>query len=143
MHVTYISQAIAQFLLSEWIWSVTFALGMVPIAIVLMFILFWAVERYSMLKAFMLSLVAQVFALSIFSSIVIGLLVKLLGVEMLADQAVLGPLAASLSLALIYTILEGCFFWIVSTYSSVYMARALLIAAFSNVMAALLIYLRL
>lgn len=134
--------AILQFFLSQWIWSVTFALSMIPLALTFMILLFFFVERYSFFKSCWISILAQACALAVFSGIVVLVIIKILHIPSPDNEAVLNPLYACLCLGGIYTVLEGIFFAIAQRYTKLFFRRALVILFLSNLLASLITYVR-
>ncbi len=126
-----------QWLLSEWIWSMTWGIYHVPLATLCMILLFHFYMKMRLYKAFWVSLMASLFAIAVYSLYVPGFLIYVLG---LATDWVADPFPAALYLGIIYGFLQSCFFWLQSIWLPVDMQRVLMVISLSNLIAALIIF---
>ena len=126
-----------QWLLAEWIWSMTWGLYHVPIATLCMMVLFRWYLKWSIKRALFFPIIASACAVAVYTFYVPVLLIFVFG---LTTDWVADPLSAALYLGIIYGFLQGCFFWARSAWSPLKLRPILFIIAVSNLIAALAIY---
>ena len=130
-----------EFFISEWFWMITFGIYHIPYSIIFMTLLlkFWA--RMKMIKAFLLSASATLFAFTTYTLFAVGILIMLVGFTYNHPERIsIQPFVISLSLAAIYSILEILFFWIVRKRYKLNMVRLSIIVVISNMLAATTFY---
>lgn len=134
----------SNFLLSQWIWNVTWGWYHVPINIFVMlfFLKFFGYLR--IMPAVLLAFFSQLFSLLVFSVFVIAVPIYALDIHFsLYDcyaQAYPNVLLTSLSLAAIYCVLNIFFFAIVNFFYSLNLRLLILISCVGNGITALLVY---
>ncbi len=126
-----------QWLLAEWIWSMTWGLYHVPIATLCMMLLFRWYLKWSIKRALFFSIIASACAIAIYTLYVPALLIFVFG---LATDLVADPLSAALYLGIIYGFLQGGFFAVYNVWHPLKVRPILVIVALSNLIAALVIY---
>ncbi|MCL5876163.1 MAG: hypothetical protein M1114_06870 [Candidatus Dependentiae bacterium] len=136
---------IADFFLSEWLWSITWGLYHIPVNIFIMFLLTKLTVHYSTRATLLLSLLANIFGLIAFTILVGSIIVFVIGLNYLpAESAYSGDyssFAASLFLGIVYALLQSLFFYLVSKQYTIQVWHMISIALLSNVMAAQFVYL--
>lgn len=134
--------AFGQFIISEWIWSVTFGQHHAAIAIVLMIIAFLYM-RISFVRAILLALSAQLFAWLMLGGSALVVVHQLFGVTYDAVEPSTGlhPLAASFLLGVIYVLFVMLFFYMLRTWLPRPYELMVKAAAICNVIAAFIVYL--
>ena len=134
---------IGQFLLSEWLWSVTWDWHHLPINIVLMCLLFKWLLRANIIPAVFLAFSSHLFAFVTYSIFVVFVLMYLIGLEYIPSEVpknIIGPLKASIFLGLIYTALHMCFFLLINRRYKLNISGIFLITILSNMMTSLFVY---
>lgn len=126
-----------QWLLAEWIWSMTWGLYHVPLATVCMMLLFRWYVKLSLKRSVVLSIAASFCAMVVYTLYVPVLLIFVFGTT---TDWVAEPLPAALYLGIIYGFLQSCFFWVFSCWSPLNLRPILLVIAISNFIAAFVIY---
>lgn len=126
-----------QWLLSEWIWSMTWGIYHVPLATLCMILLFHFYMKMTFYKAFWVSLMASIFAIVVYTVYVPLFLIYGLG---LATDWVADPFPAAFYLGIIYGFLQSSFFWLRSNWYPVDMQRVLVVISLSNLIAVLIIF---
>ncbi|PKN03533.1 hypothetical protein CVU75_01720 [Candidatus Dependentiae bacterium HGW-Dependentiae-1] len=126
-----------QWLLAEWLWSMTWGLYHVPLATLCMIFLFRFYMKMSLRGALWQSLKASFFALVIYTLYVPAFLIYWSGLE---TDWVADPMPAALYLGFIYGVLQSSFFWLQSLWFPMDMQRVLIVVALSNFIAALVIF---
>lgn len=120
----------AQFILSEWIWSVTWDMYHIPFNIIVMLLLLKFFFRIDMVQAVCMAIFSQLFAFFIFSVCSFGAM-YLIGVGGSPESytVVPRPLYATLLLGMLYSVFQVMFFaWRHSLYKvSLPMLAALVI----------------
>ena len=101
----------AQFILSEWIWSVTWDMYHIPFNIIVMILLFKFFLRIDMVRAVCMAMFSQFFAFLLFSLCAL-MAMNLIGVGGGPESytVVPKPLYATLLLGLVYAVLQIIFF---------------------------------
>lgn len=108
----YALNLVGDFLLSEWLWGVTFGWSYIFINLLLMTFFFRRLLRLSWFRSILLSISAHSFSFFVYSGLVIGFFMHLLQWWYVPNQyeVVAGPFIASLSLGLIHVLLQILFF---------------------------------
>src|SRR5438045_8878036 len=99
---------VGDFLLSEWLWSMTFAWSYVVINVVVMTFFLWCLMKFSLFRAFILALVSNAFSFFIYSGVVVGFFIHLLQWWYVPHEyrAQAAPLLANVYLGLIHVSLQ-------------------------------------
>jgi hypothetical protein len=107
--------SLADFLISQWMWGVTWGIYHVFLSAVFMTILLKIVMRIKIIKALILSVTAHVFAVAIYSFVVIFFLMPLIDSDfyMSPQTGPINPGRVTLYLGLIYSVLQLLFFMVV------------------------------
>lgn len=137
-------QTVIYFLISQFIWAMTFGFYHVFFSMVAMFLLLKLWERLPWLTSFLLTFFAHVISVGLL------ILVAKIGLIDLAHYVydvnspvipAYTPWIASMSLGVTYAIIQAMFFLILSLrYPSLHKARMVLIVLISNAMASVLVY---
>ncbi len=135
---------VADFLLSEMLWAVTFDWFHIIInTFVLLFFLKFAIGK-SWIRSLLLSFSAHFFAFMVYLGIVVGLIAHMLKWEYLPGNACTSPtpdpLYASLSLAFIYAFLESGFLVLIYIRSKQKVWPLVFVTFVSNIISGLLSY---
>lgn len=133
---------VGDFLLSEWLWSMTFGWSYVVINVISMTFFLWCLMKFSLFRAFILSLVSNAFSFFIYSGVVIGLFIHLLQWWYVPHEyrAQAAPFWANIYLALIHVILQLLFFYAMHKLLDMRKDRLFLTAVVSNCVTAVLSY---
>ena len=136
--------SIGYFLLSQFIWAVTFGFYHILFSLVTMFLLFLFWERLSFIASVVLSLSSHVI------SVLMLYLIAKVGVidiwnyqytSVSLETSGYNPWVACLSLALSYAITQSIYFLLLSIrFPWLHKARPVLVALVSNLVAAVLVY---
>jgi len=131
---------VTNFLISEWIWALSWGSYQMGIAIFFMVLLMRLIMRIGWLRALLLSFVAQLFSLLVFSFFVFGFLITLFGATYIPlddiQERTYTVLKASLSLGLIFTLLQILFFRMLSKIYDTNYYQIVSIVFISNMIAA-------
>ena len=136
---------VSNFLISEWLWSVTWNWYHLPFCIVFMYIGFkWFLGYNSTLSA-LISLGSNAYAGVMLTALVVGVFAYVFNIRyepknMYAINAVAQPFQACLYLGIIYTMLQIIFLSIVRIFYSFKLFRSLLIMFVSNIVASFVAY---
>ena len=133
---------IAQILISEWIWGLTWVLYYNLINILFMILLLKFFLGIRIVPAVLISCSAQLAAFLFFNLFVIGILVFGFGIEYDVSKGwdyIPSPFYASFILGIIYATLQCVFFWIFNKYYKLNVSWACAIAFLSNSLTVLLI----
>lgn len=137
--------AAGNFMLSEWIWSITWGIGHIPINIILMYLLGKFVIRVNSSYLFLLTVLSQIFAIVAFSAIVVGVIVCIIGMNHLPSESALDEkynvFFASMAIGIIYALLQSLFFYLLSKRFTINVTAMTIIAFLSNITAAQIMYL--
>lgn len=106
----------AHFLLSEWIWSVTWGVYIIPFSIAILFFLLKWVEQFNAIRSLLITLAAHLFSILIFAGFVIGILIFIVRLEYVPPQEGYyqegcNSLNVTLYVGLIYAFLQALFFY--------------------------------
>lgn len=137
-----ILNTIGNFLLSEWLWSMTFAWSYFVTSVMMHALLLWRFVPLAFFRSLFLSFLAISFAFVGHSLIVIGVFIHVFRSWYVPGdyELVAGPLRATIYLALIYTVFHAAFYGMVHRMSGQSWTRLMMIACASNGIAALLSY---
>lgn len=135
---------INSFFLSEWLWSMTFGIYQIPLAIFFMvfFIRYGAQMRW--MPALLLALLANLFSFIVYTMLVVVLLIFIARHEFYPEELHQVPnfgYAVGAYVGLIYTLLQTIFFSIMQRKHSIALWRIILISLLSNLLAAWCVYL--
>ena len=134
--------AFGQFLITEWIWSVTVGAYHIILNTLLLIVLFLFIAKMRMIPAVLLSVFSHLFALVTFTFFVYVVLDKLLGISF--DQSkqitLINPLFVSFLLGTIYTVLQGWFFYMVSKKYRLPLKKLFYITFASNTVTSCIMY---
>lgn len=132
------------FVLTEWIWSITSATWYIPINILLSFLLLKLWDNLGWVRALALSIVLTVGSFLLFFCGIYFIGVKLLGmVYVLPEDAYSGSyniLNSSLVLAAIYSSIQTILLLIIDRFTSIRYWTALLCVWAANILTAFLVY---
>lgn len=132
------------FLLSEWLWNVTWGWYHIPVNIFMMLFLLKFFGRMRIMPAVLMSVFSQLFSFFMLSAVVFVVPVYLLGIQFVSydcyAQQPMHPLAICLSLGAIYFVLHALFFVLINLFYSLNLRLLILIALVSNGLSALLVY---
>lgn len=135
---------LTNFILTEWIWSITGGFSYIPINVILLFLLLKLWDHLHWLRAFALSIVLTVGSFLIFFGLVYAIVVKGLGAQFVLPEDVHAGaydiLNTSLILAAIYSGLQGLILIGINRIMPLKVWRAFLCVLAANGMSALLVY---
>lgn len=138
------SPLIGNFLITEWIWSITTASLYIPINILLLFLLLKLWDNLGWIRALALSIVLTIGSFLIFFAVVQYVGIKLLGLNFeLPEDTYSGSyniLNSSLVLALIYSAIQSFILFIVDKFTAIRYWTAFLCVLTANILAAFLVY---
>lgn len=136
-----IISSLGLFLTSEWIWAVTFARPHILLSMPIMLIVL-LVARTRLIPAVMYAFFSPLLALSAFTFLVHGIIDRFLGIHFqAAEQAfVVHPLTATFLLAIIYTLFQALFFYILSFFYTLPIQRYTVIALIANLITMTFVY---
>ena len=134
---------IGDFLLSEWLWSMTFAWSYFVIAFFILWLLLYFIKKTSFFLACLLSLLAMIFSFIVFLIVVIGIFFHLLQWWYVPQEYSMAttPFFANFYLAILYAGLQSIFFYSIHTLFRLTKDKLLLIIYLSNGLAAYISYL--
>lgn len=137
-------QAIIPFLVSQFLWALTYGFYQVLFSVVAMFFLFKWWERLSLMKSFMLSVTAHIIAVILLIVVVKIGIIDIYNYEyspISPEEQPYNPWIACLSLAATYACIESAYFILFSMrYKWLHLSRSLIIVIMSNLIAAVLVY---
>jgi len=137
--------SISDFLLSEWLWNITWGMAQVPINVVLLALLLWCVQKVGAVQAFFTALLANAFSCAIFTAIVVGGIIWLMGVEYIHPEdahqttVLTNSLHVCLYLGLIHAVLQIIFFAFWRCFFDLSVIRATVLVVASNMLSALIV----
>lgn len=136
--------SIGNFVLTEWIWSITTVSWYIPINILLLFLLLKLWDHLGWVRALSLSVLLTIGSFLIFFAAVHFVGVKLLGIKyVLPEDAYSGGyniLNTSLVLAAIYSGIQTFLLFIIDRFTSVRYWTACLCVITANILTAFLVY---
>jgi len=134
----------ANFLLSEWLWNVTWGWYHIPVNIFILLFLLKFFGGLRIVPAVLISFFAQIFSLAVLSALVILIPVSLLGLKFIPYDCyvhqTMHPLLVCLSLGGIYFVMHVLFFALVNLFYSLNLKLLTLIAFVANGLSAVLVY---
>ncbi len=134
--------AFSQFLISEWLWSFTFAFyhPLINILIMIM-LLFWSAQQ-RIIPAVLCAVSSQLCAILLLAALVHLFLDMTLGIsfEGYEGMAMIHPLAACFLLGMMYAALQILFFYILTFFYQLPLRKLSFIAFLSNTLSALVVY---
>ncbi|BDC34083.1 hypothetical protein Noda2021_00410 [Candidatus Dependentiae bacterium Noda2021] len=132
------------FLLSQWLWNVTWGVYHIPLNIFFMYMFLRITQDMGKLHLLALTIGANIFSAVVYSAFVVGVLIFGCGLQYLPSQCpvftVYGSLQASLFVGAIYAVIQGVFFLLLPRRYSMYWIHALGFAIISNLMASIMVY---
>lgn len=132
------------FVLTEWIWSITTVSWYIPIHILLLFLLLKLWDHLGWVRALSLSVLLTIGSFLFFFAAVHFVGVKLLGIQyVLPEDAYSGSyniLNTSLVLAAIYSGIQTILLFIIDRFTSVRFWTAFLCVITANILTAFLVY---
>ncbi len=134
--------ALGDFLLSEWLWGITYGWLYIPINIVIMTFFLRRLLHMSRFRAIMLAITTNGFSLLVYSGIVVGVFMHILQWWYVPQQyeIVTIPFRANLFLGLVHFVLQVCFFILIHKTYRVNMRRLFSIVLMSNITSVLISY---
>lgn len=134
----------SNFVLTEWIWSITSASWYIPINILLLFLFLKLWDNLGWIRALALSIVLTIGSFFIFFALVHFIGIKLLGLTyILPEDAYSGSyniLNSSLVLATLYSGIQAVLLLIIDRFTSIHYWTAFLCICAANLLAAFLVY---
>ena len=134
----------ANFLLSEWLWSVTWGWYHVPVNIFMMICLLKLFGRMRIVPSIIISVLCQFFSFLLLTLVVFLVPIYLLNVQFVSHDCyaneIFNPLFICLFLGAIYFVLHVLFFALTNLAYTINMRLVVLIAFVANVLSALLCY---
>ena len=134
---------IGDFLLSEWLWSMTFAWSYFVIVFFMLWFLLYLIKKTSFFYACLLSFLATISSFIVFLIIVVGIFFHLLQWWYVPQEysVTTTPFFANFYLAIIYATLQSIFLYSTHTLFRLTTDKLLLIIYLSNGLAAYISYL--
>lgn len=132
----------AQFLISEWIWSFTFALYHPIIAVLFMILLLIKYAKQKVIPSVFYAISSQAFASLVFTIVVHIIFDMFLGITFDASGAksMIHPLAACFLLGVIYSGFQIAFFAAIRAWYRFPFERFSIAVCISNTVAALIVF---
>jgi hypothetical protein len=132
----------AQFLISEWIWSFTFAFYHPIITVLMMILLLVKYAKQRIISAVFYAICSQIYASLIFTILIHVFFDMLLGISFDGYELknMIHPLASCFLLGIIYSGFQISFFAIIRTWYRFPIKRFALVTCISNTIAALLVF---
>lgn len=134
----------ANFLLSEWLWSVTWGWYHLPVNVFMMIFLLKFFGYMRIMPSILIAFFSQIFSFVVLSVIVFIIPIGLMGLQFTCYdcyvQHPLNSLTISLSLGALYCVLHIIFFVIINAFYSLNIRLLSLIALVANSATALLVY---
>ncbi len=129
------------FLLDTWLWNMTWGWNQLSLAFVFMWILVVFIGRLKSVPALILTISSYCFAFVSFSIVVIGVVIYFFQWEYVAkttDFTPINVLHASISLAVVYTILQSIFYFAINRWYNIAHPWVFIVIITSNAIAAAL-----
>lgn len=132
----------AQFLISEWLWSFTFAFYHPLINILIMIVLLVWLAQQRIIPAVLCAVSSQLCAILLFAALVHLFLDVTLGIsfEGYGQMVMIHPLAACFLLGMMYTGLQILFFYILTFFYRLPLSQFSFIVLLSNTISALIVF---
>lgn len=128
---------IADFILSEWLWNITWDWYHIPLSFLFMTLLLRIMMRINIIPAVLISFCVQLYTFGVHIGL-IGFLIYVLDVPF--DPAALAGLQTSLSacfnVALVNVLLQGLFFLILNMFYKLNFGLAITVVVLSNMLSA-------
>lgn len=135
-----ICYTVAQFLISEWIWSFTAGFCQMFVNVLMLILFLWWFAHQRMISAVLYATSSQLFAFVMFTICIHALLDGLCGVSYDYESVVvMNPCIVSLALGMVYTLFQALFFYICSYTCSFPLRTYIYTAFFSNLISSLLV----
>lgn len=135
--------SITDFLFSQWIWNITWGVYYLPVNIFVFFVLLKIVGKFSVLNSAVYSFFSNVVSFLLYSLFVVGVLVFLMGYEYIPQdpytQQVLDATKPTVSLGIIYTILQSALLIFKFRNNVAGLVRLLALIIASNIISVLII----
>ena len=133
----------SDFLITQWLWSVTWGVYHVPLVLILMMVLFKKMGRLRWLPTLIFSISSLLFALFTYGFVVAWLVPEVPLDYAAAQNSIEVPSSwwASMYLGVIYAVLQTLFLLFISLFYTVNRPRLIVIVALSNFLAAIAAYL--
>lgn len=134
---------VTDFLLGQWLWSITWDWYHVPVAIIIMFLLFKLVLRLNIIPAVLMSLGANLYSFVFFTIFSYTILYNFLNLPFapeISEFAATEPLRACIYLGLIYTVIQASFFGLVRLWFKIPYALIMSMALLSHLITAFIIH---
>ncbi len=142
-----IASALGNYFLSVWLWSITWGMYHVPLAIVYSLIILKLFLRMSWVAAILIALGANLFSWASYTLIVLGIFALALSFEYIPTmphaQVCERTTLIGFSLGLIYTVLQVLLCACVPAIKKLNVPRALVVSLIVNMLAALSVYMML
>jgi hypothetical protein len=138
----FILNGLGDFLISEWLWSMTFAWSYLIVGVFTSWFLLRHIMSLTMLRSCVLAVLVNLFSFLLYSALIAGFFMYLLQWWYVPHeyQVTTGPFVANMYLAAIYTIFHSIFFYGLHRLCDAPKMRLLLVALLSNSLAALISY---
>lgn len=134
---------IGNFLLSEWLWGLTWGSAFIPINMGVLLLFLWVVIRMPLVQAALLSVGTNIASFLLYTGLVHGGFTWLLGLQFdvtsTPPQTVDSFLSVSFSLGLIYSFLQTALFSAGRKKMGVNFNHVILVVVLSNLITALLV----
>lgn len=135
---------VSYFLLNQWLWTITWGIYHIPLNIFFMYVLLRITNNMGKLHLFLLTVGANFFSAILYSAFVVGVLVFGCGMQYLPNQcpvmSLITRLQASLSMGVMYALIQSGFFLLIPRKYSIYWLHALGFAILSNLLTGLMVY---
>jgi len=135
---------VGSFLLSQFLWAMTFGFYHVLFSFVAMFLLLKLWERLPFISSFLLTLFAHIVSVSFLMVVVKLGVIDVLQYQYVPDHPCVphyNPWYACLALGLTYAVLQSCFLLVLSMhYTWLDRWRTLFIVVMSNLMSSIVVY---
>ncbi len=132
---------LGDFLLDEWLWNMTWGWHQIVLSLIFMWMLLVFIGWMRSIPALLLTITSYLFAYLVFSGFVVGTVIYFFEwkyITQATEYVPLNVMSASIWLGVIYSMLQGSFFFIVNKWYRLALVRVLLITVMSNIGAALL-----
>ncbi len=135
-------QAIGDFFLTEWCWSITWGMMQLPFAWLYTFLLFKFIATMRLIPSLLLTFFSTIFAYALYAALVIGILFMIIDYEYVPHtETVCCEHVTALSLGIIYTVLQLFFFLGIKRWYPLNMRWVMAMSLLGNLLAAHTAYL--
>jgi hypothetical protein len=135
--------SVAHFLLSEWLWAVTWGFYHIPLNSILLFIMLKALCRMKVLSAAFWALISQLFAFFAYTFIILGVIHPFFAFDTYSydfhTYQTMHPVIICLSLGAVYSVFQIIFFYCVHRYNALNLSKVVIAILLSNMIAALFV----